>query len=153
MEGVPSDLASLVNFPSRIVDEANVLPYNSRRKSIEPAKFPTPKGGEIIPYPGPYVAKMAFDFEEGTSSVDFLRLDFKPNQVGQFRSDLYPPDWIPVRSCIAVAFNKWRRAIVMDPGCERFRWGICEAPAVNVVVLLICNNPQFPSGYQNSSIY
>lgn len=141
MGDIPTDLASLVDAHFRIIDDADSLRFDARRGVTHhgPASYPTPRGGPFVDYPARLEAGRIFHSGGGSNSIDLFHLVFQPGQVEQFRSDLEPPDFAPLRSASAVAFNTWRRMIVLDEGCERLKWGICDEPHPDTMVLLICN--------------
>ena len=144
MDDIPSDLASLVKRPFVIGDDdANVLQYNARRGgNTNGLHLPTPRGGPFEEYDAQPEEenKRGYDgFHSRDISIDFFRLVFQPSQVEQFRNDL-KSDFEPIRSASALAFNIWRRDIIIDEGCERLLWGIYDESASDTIILFICNS-------------
>ena len=140
MKQLSISLVSLINHHSQrmphIAEGDEIRQYDARRNP--PTGFPTPSGS--IPLmrdignpsqssPGPSSARR--------QAIDVLHLTFHPGQVDQFRHDIAPPDFRPVRSASAVAWNQWRREFLRQEGCEKLVWGIHE----NVIVLFICTLP------------
>ena len=129
----PSDLADLITMEPHKLADADLLQFDFRKWT---KAFPTPKA-EDIDYDLPPPKEDDLDVMARTV-IDVLRLTFQVGQIEQFGHDQYPIDFEPVRSPSALAFNEWRKAIVMQKGCERLYWGICDQTHSDTIMLFIC---------------
>ena len=139
----PQNLAGLINFPSRALDETTVLQYDARRQRTvsDPKLYPTPRGFQNFKFRDLLENEDRYGYGRHVA-IDVLCLRFKPGQVEQFRDCEHPPNFERLRSATAVSFNLWRKSIVLQDGCEHLRWGICDDSAPDTIILLICTRPR-----------
>lgn len=133
----PQNLGDLISLPSRALDETTVLQYDARRQST---LYPTPRGAQNFEFHDLWENEDRYG-NERFIAMDVLCLRFKPGQVEQFRDCEHPPNFERLRSAPAVAFNLWRKSIILQEGCEEIRWGICDDSAPDTIILLICTRP------------
>ncbi len=136
----PDSLASLLICERQDPGHPGALQFDAKRQKFGPngeSMYPTPRGYEVSDYHHHPMIENA----PGTHRpIDLIRLTFQPCQVEQFQHDQHSPDFRPIRSPSAIAYNRWRRDIVRQEGCEKLFWGICDAPASDTIVLFICKS-------------
>lgn len=141
----PVTLASLIASEARTLDESDVLQFDARydrpTHGME-RRYPTPRAMPIYDDPNPVTRGL---YNRGRKhSIDLIRLPFHPDFVKQFVEDQYYPNFEPVRTPGAIAFNKWRRDITLQQGCENLSWRICDEPFANVILLFVGNAQTCP---------